>query len=109
VRSPAAAQRVVRSISRVIEGRWRLRSNWTKSQATRLRAGSFLGFEVKRGKWRWTDAAVNRFKERIREITARSNGRRMESRLEARQRYVTGWLNYFGHSHSYVALVEVDH
>ncbi|MGH8066928.1 MAG: group II intron maturase-specific domain-containing protein [Candidatus Entotheonellia bacterium] len=106
---PAAGLRVLRSISRFIAGRLRLRINWTKSQATRLSAGSFLGFELKRGKLRWTDAAVNRCKERIREITARSNGRSMESRIEALQRYVTGWLNYFGHSHSYVALVEVDH
>jgi RNA-directed DNA polymerase len=108
-RSQAAAQRVLRRISRFIEGRLRLRINWTKSQAARLSAGSFLGFELTRGKLRWTDAAVNRFKERIREITARSNGRSMESRLAALQRYITGWLNYFGHSHSYVELVEVDH
>jgi RNA-directed DNA polymerase len=109
VRSQAAAQRVLRRISRFIEGRLRLRINWTKSQATRLSAGSFLGFELTRGKLRWTDAAVNRFKERIREITARSNGRSMESRLEALQRYITGWLHDFGHSHSDVELVEVDH
>jgi RNA-directed DNA polymerase len=109
VRSQAAAQRVLRSISRFIEGRLQLRINWTKSQATRLSAGSFLGFELKRGKLRWTDAAVNRLKERIREITARSNGRSMESRIEALQRYVTGGLNSFGHSHSDGELVEVDH
>ena len=109
VRSQAAAQRVLRSISRFIEGRLRLRINWTKSKAARLSAGSFLGFELKRGKLRWTEAAVKRFKERIREITARSNGRSIESRIEALQRYVTGWLNYFGHSHSYAELVEVDH
>ena len=82
---------------------------FVRIQAARLSAGSFLGFELKRGKLRWTDAAVKRFKERIREITARSNGRSMESRIEALQRYVTGWLNYFGHSHSYAELVELDH
>jgi RNA-directed DNA polymerase len=109
VRSQAAAQRVWRSISRFIEGRLRRRINRTKSQAARLRAGSVLGFELKRGKWRWTDAAVKWFKERIREITARSHGRSMESRIEARQRYVTGWLNDFGHRHSYAELVELDH
>ena len=109
VRSQAAAQRVLRSISRFIEGRWRLRINWNKSKAARLSAGSFLGFELNRGKLRWTDAAVKRFKERIREITARSNGRSMESRIEALQRYVTGWLNDFGHRHSDAELVELDH
>ena len=109
VRSQAAAQRVLHSISRFIEGRLRLRINWTKSQAARLSAGSVLGFELKRGTLRWTDAAVKRFKERIREITARSNGRRLASRLEALQRYGTGWLNDVGHRHSYAELVALDH
>ena len=86
----------------------RLRINPNKSKATRLSAGSFLGFELRRGKLHWTDAAVKRFKERIREITKRSNGRSMESRIEALKRYVSGWLNYFGHSRSYAELVELD-
>lgn len=74
----------------------------------RLRECSYLGFELKRGKLRWTPAAVKRFKERIRELTARSNGRNMRFRIQALQRYVTGWLNYFGHSHSYAEVVELD-
>jgi RNA-directed DNA polymerase len=98
--SQAAAPRVLRSISRFSEGRLRRWINWTKSKAARLSAGSFRGFELKRGTRRWTEAAVKRFTERIREITARSNGRRMKSRIEALQRYVTGGLNYFGHRHS---------
>jgi hypothetical protein len=87
----------------------RLRINWTKSKAARLSAGALLGFAWKRGTLRWTDAAVQRFKERIREITARSNGRSMESRIEALQRDVTGGLNDCGHRHSYAELVELDH
>jgi RNA-directed DNA polymerase len=107
-RSQAAAQRVLRRTGRFIEGRLRLRINWTKSKAARLSAGSCLGFELRGGKLRWTDAALKRFKECIREITARSNGRRMNSRLEALQRYVTGWLNDFGHSRRDAERVEVD-
>jgi hypothetical protein len=107
-RSQAAAQRVLRRISRFIEGRLRLRINRNKSKAARLSAGSFLGFELRHGQWRWTDAAVKRFKERIRAISARSNGRSMASRIAALPRYVTGWLNDFGHSRSYAELVELD-
>jgi RNA-directed DNA polymerase len=109
VRSQAAAPRVLRSISRFSEGRVRRRINWTKSKAARRSAGSCLGFELPRGKWRWTDAAVQRFTERIRAITARSNGRRMASRIEARHRDVTGWLHDVGHRHSDAALVALDH
>lgn len=108
VRSQAAAQRVLHSSSRFIEGRVSLRINASKSKAAPLHACAFLGFEVRRGKLHWTEAAVKRFKERVREITARSNGQSMPARLAALKRYVTGWLQYFGHSHSYAAVVELD-
>jgi RNA-directed DNA polymerase len=108
VRSQRAAKRVLPSLSRFIEGHWRLRVNPNKSKAARLSACSCLGFELRRAKWHWTDAAVKRCKERVREITNRSNGRKMTSRLEALKRYVSGWLNYFGHSQSYAEVVEWD-
>jgi RNA-directed DNA polymerase len=108
VRSQRAATRVLRSISRFIEGHLRLRVNPSKSKAARLSACSFLGFELRRAKLHWTDAAVKRFKERVREITNRSNGRNMTARIEALKRYVSGWLNYFGHSQSYAEVVELD-
>jgi RNA-directed DNA polymerase len=86
VRSQRAAQRVLRSISRFIEGRLRLRINPLKTKAARRSACTFLGFELRRGRLHWTDAAVKRFKERIREITKRSNGRNMKIRIEALKR-----------------------
>jgi RNA-directed DNA polymerase len=107
VRSQRAAQRVVQSSSRCIEGRVRLRINPTKTKATRLSACPCLGFELRRGKLHWTDAAVKRFKERVREITKRSNGRSMQARSEALKRYVSGGLNSFGHSHSYAEVGEL--
>jgi RNA-directed DNA polymerase len=70
VRSRKAAQRVLLTIGRFIEGHLRLRINQAKSQAARLSECTFLGFRLSRGKLRWTDGAVERFKERIRELTA---------------------------------------
>lgn len=99
---------MLRSISRFIEGRLGLRINGSKSQATRLSACGFLGFEVRRGQLHGTDAAVTRCKERVRELTARSNGQSMTTRLAALKRYGTGWLQYFGHSRSYAEVVELD-
>ena len=55
----------------------------------------------------WTDAAVKRCKERVREITNRSHGRNLTSRLEALKREVSGWLNDFGYSQSYAEVVEL--
>jgi RNA-directed DNA polymerase len=108
VRSQRAAQRVLQSISQFIEGHLRLRINPAKTKAARLSACAFLGFELRRGKLHWTDAAVERFKARVREITKRSNGRNMKARIKALKRYVSGWLNYFGHSRSYAQVVELD-
>jgi RNA-directed DNA polymerase len=108
VRSRSAAQRVLQSIGLFIEGKLALSINSTKSKAARLTECSFLGFTMRQGKLRWTDAAVRRFKQRVKEITHRSNGRNMHWRIQALRRYVVGWLNYFGHSRSYSQLLELD-
>jgi len=108
VRSRSAAQRVLRTVARFIESKLALVINRTKSQAARLRDCSFLGFAMRRGKLHWTDTAVQRFKQRVREITNRSNGQNMRWRIQALRRYVIGWMNYFGHSRSYSQLLELD-
>ncbi len=108
VRSRTAAQRVLRTVRRFIERRLALVINEAKSQAARLRECTFLGFRMHQGKLRWSDAAVHRFKQRIREITDRHNGQSMRSRLLALRRYVIGWMNYFGHSRSYAQLLQLD-
>jgi len=108
VRSRSAAQRVLHSVGRFIEGKLALVINRTKSKAVRLGDCTFLGFTMSQGKLRWTAAAVQRFKERVREITHRSNGKSMRQRIPILRRYVTGWLNYYGHSYSYSQLLELD-
>jgi len=108
VRSRSAAQRVLRTVSRFIEGHLALIINRAKSKAARLRECTFLGFRMHQGKLRWTDAAVQTFRQRVREITDRHNGKSMRQRLEALRRYVIGWLNYYGHSRSYAQLLELD-
>ena len=86
VRRQRAAPRVVRNTSRCIEGRVCLRLNPIKTKAARRSAWTFLGFEWRRGKYQWTEAAVKRCKARVREITKRSNGRSRKVRLEALRR-----------------------
>ena len=109
VRSQKAAERVLVTVSRFIESQLRLTVNVAKSKAAALKDCSFLGFRLYRGKLHWVDSVVVRFKQRVREITARSNGRNIGSRIRDLRRYVIGWLNYFGHSRSYNKLVELDH
>ena len=47
------------------------------------------------------DKAQTRFKERVREITARNRGHKTADVINELRLYVNGWINYFGISHSY--------
>jgi len=108
VKSARAARRVMQSVSRYVEGRLGLVVNRQKSQAAPLVRCTFLGFQIKRGRVVWSEKALRRFKERIQEITSRSRGISMFRRLDELRRYAVGWLNYFGISHTYRELLEVD-
>lgn len=43
----------------------------------------------------------------MREITRRNRGHRVQDVIDELRLYVTGWLNYFGISHSYKAVLEL--
>ena len=108
VKSVRAARRVMQSVTRFVEGRLGLVVNRQKSQAAPLHHCTFLGFQIRRGKVVWSEKAYRRFKERIQEITSRSRGISMSRRLEELRRYAVGWLNYFGISHTYRQVLELD-
>ncbi len=73
-----------------------------------LKQCTFLGFQIgARGKVAWTAKVRQRFKERVREITSRSRGHRVRTVIAELRRYVMGWLNYFGISHTYKVLLEL--
>jgi RNA-directed DNA polymerase len=108
VTSAAAAERVMASLTRFIEGRLRLVVNRAKSRAAPLRQCAFLGFQIgAHGRLVWTAKAHARFKQRVRQITRRNRGHRVQDVIDALRRYVTGWLNYFGISHTYNQVVEL--
>ena len=109
VKSAAAARRVMTSLTRFVEERLKLVVNRAKSQTAPLRQCTFLGFQIgTRGRAVWTAQAHARFKQRVRQITRRNRGHRVQDVLDELRRYVTGWLNYFGISHTYTALLELE-
>ncbi|MHC4816352.1 MAG: group II intron reverse transcriptase/maturase [Planctomycetota bacterium] len=109
VKSEEAARRVMSSLTRFVEGRLKLVVNRAKSQTAPLRQCAFLGFQIgARGRAVWTAKAHARFKQRVREITRRNRGHRVQDVIDELRRYVTGWLNYFGISHTYTALLALD-
>jgi hypothetical protein len=93
VKSAPAARRVMSSIIRVVEARLGLVVNRQKSQAGPLTRCTFLGFAFRRKQMVWSDKALGRFQERIRENTSRRRDVHMSRRLEELRRYAVGWLN----------------
>jgi hypothetical protein len=82
--------------------------NRQKNRVAVLSACAFLGFQIRRGRIVWTDKARTRFKERLQAITSRSRGVSTYCMLSKLQRYVVGWLNYFGISQAYREIPEMD-
>ena len=109
VKSAKAADRVMTSLTRFVEGPLKLVVNRAKSQAAPLKQCTFLGFQIGAvGRAVWTAKAHARFKRRVREITRRNRGHRVQDVIDELRRYVSGWLQYFGISHTYTALLELD-
>jgi RNA-directed DNA polymerase len=99
VRSERAGQRVMKSITRFIEEKLKLKVNEKKSAVARPQQRKFLGFSVTDGPViRRTIApkAVERFQERIREITRQAKSGSLAETMKALAPYMRGWRGYFG-------------
>jgi RNA-directed DNA polymerase len=96
VRSERAGQRVMASISTFITRK--LKVNGEKSAVARPRERKFLGFSFTSGKEpkrRIAPKALQRFKERVRELTRRTRGVSIEEMVRQLSLYLVGWHTYF--------------
>ncbi|HKQ06179.1 MAG TPA: group II intron reverse transcriptase/maturase [Blastocatellia bacterium] len=99
VRSQRAGERVMKSISRFITKQLKLKVNEEKSAVSRPSKRKFLGFsfiwrrELRR---RIAPKAITRFKQRVRELTRRTRGVKVETMVAQLSRYLRGWRGYFG-------------
>ncbi len=99
VRSERAGQRVMESVKRFITDRLKLKVNESKSAVAKPQERKFLGFSFTGGKElkrKIAPKAIDRFKERIREITHQARGQSMKQVMEELARYLRGWRGYFG-------------
>src|SRR5712672_1140041 len=99
VRSERAGQRVMESITQFITQELKLRVNEAKSAVARPQERKFLGFSFTAGpevKRVIAPKALDRFKQRIREITRRAKGVSMEATMDELAPYMRGWRSYFG-------------
>lgn len=99
VHSEKAGQRVMESIKRFITKRLKLKVNENKSAVARPQVRKFLGFSFTGGpaiRRRIAPKAVERFKERIREITRHARSVSLEATMATLAPYMRGWRGYFG-------------
>lgn len=89
---------MMESVIRFVEGRLRLKVNRDKSAVDRPWNRKFLGFSFLSNKVatiRIAPKKLEQRKERVREITSRTRGISMDSRLKELNRYLMGWIGYF--------------
>jgi RNA-directed DNA polymerase len=99
VRSRRAGERVMQSVTRFLTEKLKLKVNQEKSAVARPAERKFLGFSFTGGrepKRRIAPQALLRFKKRIRELTKRNRGVKLERMVEQLARYLAGWRGYFG-------------
>jgi RNA-directed DNA polymerase len=107
VRSERAGQRVMESITRLITEKLKLKVNEAKSAVARPQERKFLGFSFSAGpevKRVIAPKALDRFKQRIWEITRRAKGVSMKTTMEELVPYMRGWRSYFGFCETPVVL-----
>ena len=99
VRSRRAGERVMKSLTRFIRMKLKLKVNESKSAVAEPWERKFLGFSftsTESPKRRIAAKAVKRFKERIRELTSRTRGISIERMAKELALYLRGWIGYFG-------------
>ena len=109
VKSQAAGERVMASVTRFLEKRLRLRVNRTKSAVAYVGERKFLGYRLLEG-GRLTIApeSLERAKGRIREITRRNRGVSLERMISDLNSFLTGWVTYFRYASAKAHLQRLD-
>jgi RNA-directed DNA polymerase len=98
VKSRRAGERVMKSLTRYLEGTLKLQVNQDKSAVDRPWKLKFLGYSFLPGKQasiRLASKTIERFKERVRQITSRSRSMSTEERVRQLNSFITGWVAYY--------------
>ena len=101
-KSQRAAERLLESSTRYLEGKLKLKVNREKSHIAKVNATKkfkFLGFAYSKGKEglfiRVHPKALLRAKNKLRTITKRNRGCSVRKVMKEAKLYMTGWLNYY--------------
>ena len=82
--------------TKVLEEELKLKVNTTKTKLTSVYEGvEFLGFVIRRKTLGVNPKRIKRFKDKIRRITRRNSGRKLESIIKELNPVLRGWMNYY--------------
>jgi RNA-directed DNA polymerase len=110
VRSERSAHRVFASVKRYLTQHLKLVVNEEKSSVRPALGCEYLGFTFvgKRVTIKVAPKKLKAFKQRIKELTGRSRGISMTQRLTDLNRYVRGWIGYFGLARQFDDFADLD-
>ncbi len=98
-KSKRAAERQYKRVSKLAEGKLRLRINKEKTKISKLNQVKYLGYAFYRikGKCRFRvhPKSINKLKAKLRDVTSRSNGMSIEGRKIKLNQILRGWVQYF--------------
>jgi RNA-directed DNA polymerase len=111
VRSKAAGERVMESISRFLEKRLRLKVNREKSAVERPWKRDFLGYTMtwhRQPKLKVSPDSIQRVRGKIRELMRKARGCSLAKVVGELVPLLRGWINYFRLSSVKIAFEELD-
>lgn len=109
VRSQAAGERVMASVTAFLEGELRLRVNRQKSAVAPVEERMFLGHRLLRGGGLGlAPKSLARMKDRLRQITRRNRGVSLETMVAQVNAFTTGWVTYYRYAQVQAALRDLD-
>jgi RNA-directed DNA polymerase len=109
VRSQAAGERVMVSVTAFLEGKLRLRVNQDKSAVAPVEERAFLGHRLgNTGSLGIAPKSLDRMKDRLRQITRRNRGIALGTMIAQVNAFITGWVTYYRHAQASSALRKVD-
>jgi len=111
-KSRKAAERTLAHILPYLEGKLFLKVNREKTQAAHVNKVKYLGhsFYIYKGEGRLRvhPKSIRKLKDKIREVTGRSNGMGIEARKTRLNQIIRGWVNYFKLADMKNTLKELD-
>src|SRR5690625_657046 len=116
VKSEMSARRVMRSVTRFIEGKLGLIVNMTKSKVTKpnnpnmkfLGFGFFRDYQNRLYKAKPHRKSVNNFKYKLKQLTRKNWNVDTKYQVERINQLIRGWVNYFKVGHMKMLLMKID-